>query len=133
MLTCFIRYEITNPGQYFSMSSLLIVPIFYLIYYIYAFVKIFQKYRVQQNKEFKHLIIKYLIYSLTYIIFYFPIILLYLITMNKDITETPVLRWFAYYCTIFLIIINPILCILKILEGYVKCQLKAILPNVISN
>lgn len=96
MLTCFIRHDISNPGQYISMSSLLVVPLGYLGYYIYAFVMIFKKYKVQTNKEFKQLIIKYLIYSLTYMIFYFPIVLLYFLTMNKNITDTPTLRWFAY-------------------------------------
>src|SRR5574343_69931 len=96
MLTCFIRHDIMNPGHYISMSSLLVVPVFYLGYYIYAFVLILKKYKVQTNKEFKHLIIKYLIYSLTYMIFYFPIILLYFMTINRDITDTPILRWFAY-------------------------------------
>lgn len=96
MLTCFIRHNIQKPGQYFSMSTLLIVPVVYLGYYIYAFVVIFRKYKVQANKEFKILIVKYLIYSLIYILFYFPIILLYLLTMNKDISTEYDLRWFAY-------------------------------------
>ena len=96
MLTCFIRQKINEPGQYFSMSSLLLVPFAYLGYYIYAFIIIFKKYKVQQNKEFKVLIIKYLIYSLIYMIFYFPIILLYLLTINRSIKESPALRWFAY-------------------------------------
>ena len=96
MLTCFIRHDIKDPGQYIAMSSLLSVPAFYLCYYIYAFVSIFKKYNVQSNKEFKVLIIKYLIYSFMYMIFYFPIILLYIFTVNVNITENRVLRWFAY-------------------------------------
>jgi hypothetical protein len=96
MLTCFLRHQISEPSQYISMASLLLVPIVYSIYYVYAFVCILRKYRVQSNKEFKTLIVEYLVYSLIYMIFYFPIIILYLLTLNRDITGSKPLRWFAY-------------------------------------
>lgn len=96
MLTCFIRHEIKDPGQYISMFSLLIVPVVYLIYYIYAFVSIFRKYLVQSNKEFKILIIKYLFYSLVYVVFYFPIFLLYNLSLNIQISKNTNMSWFSY-------------------------------------
>ena len=109
MLTCFIRHDLSQPGQYISMISLLVVPVVYLGYYIYAFVVIFQKYRVQSNKEFKLLIFKYLIYSLIYMVFYFPIIFLYILTINQNITKKPVLRWFAYVIFYLLLVLHNLL------------------------
>jgi hypothetical protein len=137
MLTCFIKNYQYDGNQYVALYSLLLLPVLYSIYYIYAFWNIFQMYRVQTNTEYKKLIIKYLIYSLMYMIFYFPIIILYMITINDtQIYEEKATRWWAYvllffkikYCSIFTIIINPILAIMRIIEGYVKFSFKAIMP-----
>jgi hypothetical protein len=123
MLTCFIRNNFDDDSsKFFALYTILLVPCVYLIYSLYAFIRVFQKRKVKTDKEFKLAIIKYLIYSALYIIFYFPTIILYFLTINKDIYEKTNLSYFSYFCAIANISVNLVLCVFKILEGYVKFE-----------
>jgi len=129
MLTCFIRNKFENNDKLVSIYGILIAPIFYLIYSIYTFVKIFRHRQVKADSELKIAVVKYLIYSLLYIVFYFPSIVLLIITINYDLVEGGWLRWFSYFCCIANVSVNLVLCLYRIGEGYVKCHWKAFFVN----
>lgn len=120
-----MRNSFPNENKSISVYSILAVPSIYLVYAIYSFVKVFRQRKVQVHYEFRLAVIKYLIYSLLYIIFYFPSIILFLITVNKEIKEGTFVSWFSYYCSLAYISINLVLCVFRIGEGYVKCNWKA--------
>jgi len=131
MLTCFIKNDFTNPGKEVALYSLLLVPLLYVIYAFYAFVIIFKKRKVAADKEFKIAILKYLLYSILYILFYFPTIILYVFSIGQNISPSTTLSYFSYFCTLSTISINLVLCLFRIMEGYVKCHWKALFINQI--
>jgi hypothetical protein len=125
MLTCFIKNNFNETMFDIAVYSVNVIPMIYVLYSVYAFAWVFRRRKIQENNENKLLIFKYLIYGGMYIVFYFPTIILYLITINKKMTANTIYSWFAWYCTLANIGINPILSILRIFEGYVKCTWKA--------
>jgi len=129
MLTCFIKNNFRDPTKDIAVYSILAMPSIYLVYSIYSFVRIFGQRKVKADYEVKWAVIKYMLYSLFYIIFYFPSIVLYVLSINRDIERASFLSWFSYFCSLATISINLALCIFRILEGYVKCHWKALLVN----
>jgi hypothetical protein len=128
MLTCFIRNNFNNDtGKNIGVYTISLVPLLYLGYCFYAFVIVFKKRKVQNDPEFKLAVIKYLLYSTLYILFYFPTIILNLVTINVNIQEETPLSYFSYLCSIANISINLALCGFRIVEGYVKFDWKLFL------
>jgi hypothetical protein len=120
MLTCFIKNDFIDPSKDMAVYALLTIPLCFVIYSFYAFVKIFQKRKVQTDRDFKVAILKYLMYSILYILFYFPTIILYVVSINQRTPEGTALSQFSYYCTISTISVNLALCLFRIFEGYVE-------------
>jgi hypothetical protein len=129
MLTCFIKSDFNNPGKQVAVYSLLLIPLFYVIYAFYAFIIILRRRNVQTDREFKIAIIKYLLYSILYVLFYFPSIILYIFSIGQNILPGTFLSYFSYFCTLSTISINLFLCLFRIFEGYVKCHWKALFVN----
>jgi len=57
---------------------------------------IFKKNKIQENRDFKLVMIKFLIYSGLFILFYLPTPILYLATINKNITKGSSAAWFSF-------------------------------------
>ena len=129
MLTCFIKNDFNNPGKEVALYSLLLIPLLYVMYAFYAFVIIFKRRKVAADNEFKIAIFKYLLYSILYILFYFPTIILYVLSIGKNLSPGTPLSYFSYFCTLSTISINLVLCLFRIMEGYVKCHWKALFVN----
>ena len=98
MLTCFIRnkYEPNEWGKIISLWTLLFIPFVCFGYSIYCFIMIFKKRKIQDNKDFKLVIIKFLIYSALFIVFYFPTPLLYTATVNVNVRPDHFRAWWAF-------------------------------------
>lgn len=126
MLTCFINNNFNDPTKKVAVYSILILPTVYVVYSIYSFVNVFKHRKVKNDYDFKIAVVKYMIYALLYIVFYFPSIILYVISINSDINEYWFLRWFSWVCSLATISINLALCLFRIIEGYVKCHWKAL-------
>lgn len=129
MLTCYIKNNFHETGKDISVFSILITPIVYIVYSIFTFITVFKRRKVQTDRQMKNAIFKYLIYASMYIFFYFPSIILYIVTINHSIQSNTFFSWFSYYCSLATISINLVLCIFRILEGYVKCDWKAFIMN----
>jgi hypothetical protein len=129
MLTCFIKNNFNNPNKDVAVYSILPLPLLYIFYAIYAFVQIFRRRKVQTDREFRVAVLKYLIYSLLYMIFYYPTILFFVISVNAEIELNTGLSWYSYFCSLSTISINLVLCLYRILEGYVKCDWKAMMVH----
>jgi hypothetical protein len=127
MLTCYIRNDFKEWKKDVPVYCILLIPVLYVIYSIYAFISILTKRNVKTNKSFKMAVIKYLIYSALYIIFYFPTIILYLVSVDQTIFQKTFLSNFSYICSLGNITINLALCMYRIFEGYVKCDWKVFL------
>ncbi len=135
MLTCFIRnqYEDNEWGKIITLWCLLILPILCFGFSIYAFIKIFRRRKIQENKEFRLVMIKYLIYSALFIVFYFPTPVLYTTSVNGNIQEKSHRSWFAFviivynikFCVLGNVTINVVLSLFRIIEGYVRFDWKA--------
>jgi hypothetical protein len=136
MLTCFIQNDFEQINQELAVYSILIIPLIFLIYAVYAFIKVFRIKKVKFNKDIQIKMVRYVIYSGLYILFYFPTIILYFVTINQTTFEKYTFNsWFAYLCTLFNIMINLFLSIFRICEGYVQFPKKLLLcffinPNV---
>jgi hypothetical protein len=126
MLTCFIRNNFRETSKDIAVYSILLFPLIYVIFSIYTFIRVFRHRHVSGDSELKSAVVKYLIYSLLYIVFYFPSIILYLLSINQNIPKETFLSWFSYFCSLATISINTALCLFRILEGYVKCHWKAL-------
>ena len=126
MLTCFIRNNFRETSKDIAVYSILLFPMVYVLYSIVTFIRVFRHRHVAGDSELKTAVVKYLIYSLLYIVFYFPSILLYVLSINQNIPKETFLSWFSYFCSLATISINSALCLFRILEGYVKCHWKAL-------
>jgi hypothetical protein len=119
MLTCYIRNDWSETSKIMSVYSILLIPITFLCYAICIFVKILKHKRVKYNKDLQFKMIRYLIYSLIYLVFYSPSIVLYILTINQEKYEkNTFLSWYIYICTILNISVNLILSLFRIFEGY---------------
>jgi hypothetical protein len=124
MLTCFIRNDF-DDGKFLSVYSILIFPVVFVSYSIYAFIRVFKLRKVRYNHEFKIAIIKYLIYSALYLAFYSPTVILYIVTINQAVyIKYTFFSWFSYLCALSNLLVNLILSIYRIIEGYVKFDIK---------
>ena len=129
MLTCNInnfsttdkRGEVHDSVKVFSI---LILPLFYIISTIYLFIKLYKSRAAIKINESKEEIYKFLAYAFIYALFYFPTILLYIITINEEMTASSFYSWFGYYCFIFNISLNLVLSIIRIFQGHVKISIK---------
>jgi hypothetical protein len=119
MFTCYIRNDWIDSTKVISVYSILLIPVSFMIYAIYIFVKILKHRRVKCNQELQNKMVMYLVYSLIYLVFYSPTIVLYILTINEDKYDkyTP-LSWYTYICTIMNISVNLILSLFRIFEGY---------------
>jgi hypothetical protein len=126
MLTCFINNSFNDPNKNIAVYSILILPTVYVFYSIYSFVNVFKHRKVKNDSDFKMAVVKYMIYAILYIVFYFPSIILYVISINSDILVNSFLSWFSWFCSLATISINLALCLFRIIEGYVKCHWKAL-------
>ncbi len=119
MFTCYIRNDWIDSTKVLSVYSILLIPVSFLIYAIYIFVKILKHRRVKCNQELQNKMVMYLIYSLIYLVFYSPTTVLYILTINESKYDkyTP-LSWYTYVCTIMNISVNLILSLFRIFEGY---------------
>ena len=129
MLTCFIKNNFHERGKSTAVYSILAVPLIYVLYSIYSFVRVFRHSQVKAGSKVKTLVIKYMIYSFLYIIFYLPPILLYFMSANQQITKGTTNSWFSFFSSLSTISINLALCVFRIIEGYVKCDWKVFLVN----
>lgn len=129
MLTCFIRNNFRETSKDIAVYSILLFPLIYVIFSVITFIRVFRHRHVSGDSDLKNAVVKYLIYSLLYIIFYFPSILLYILSINQNIPRETFLSWFSYFCSLATISINTALSLFRILEGYVKCNWKAILVH----
>ena len=119
MFTCYIRNDWGETSKVMSVYSILLIPIVFLIYAIFIFVKILRHKRVKYNKELQNKMIMYIIYSLLYLIFYSPTVVLYFITINENQYEKyTFLSWYTYICTMLNISVNLLLSVFRISEGY---------------
>jgi hypothetical protein len=129
MLTCNInnfsttdkRAEVHDSVKVFSI---LILPLFYIISTIYLFIKLYKSRAAIKINESKKEIYKFLAYAFIYALFYFPTILLYIITINEEMTASSFYSWFGYYCFIFNISLNLVLSIIRIFQGHMKISIK---------
>jgi len=108
MLTCFIRnrYDPDDWLKIISLWALLLLPAVCFGYSIYAFIMIFKKRKIQENKDFRLVMIKFLIYSALFIVFYLPTPILYAVTVNRDIQPSSVSAWFSFVNPLFKYNIN---------------------------
>lgn len=128
MLTCYINNFSTNAKRREShdsvkVFSILILPLFYIISTIYLFAKLYKSRAAIKISESKKEIYKFLAYAFIYALFYFPTILLYIITINEEITASSFYSWFGYYCFIFNISLNLVLSIIRIFQGHVNINI----------
>lgn len=98
MLTVFIsnKYEENDWGKIITLWLLFTLPVLCFGYSIYAYIMIFRKRKIQQNVEFRVVIIKFLIYSALFIVFYIPTPILFLITKNTNPEPDSAMSWFAF-------------------------------------
>jgi hypothetical protein len=129
MLTCYIRNDFDDENVV-SLYSILILPVTFVMYSIYAFIQVFKLRKVRYNKDFKNAIIKYLIYSALFLFFYTPTIILYVASINKAVyIKYTFFSWFSYLCSLANILVNLVLSIFRILEGYVKFEINFLCPK----
>jgi hypothetical protein len=125
MLTCYIKNFSTNREKNatidtFKLYPLIFLPLFYIASFIYLFFRIYKTRNAILCSERKREIIKFLIYSIIYGFFNFPTIILYIITVGKNLEPNTFLSWFAYYCFLANISINLILSVLRIFQGHIN-------------
>lgn len=123
MLTCFIKNSFADePGKIVGLYLTLSLPFLYVFWCIYTFISIFKKRKINRDRQVKISTIKLLIYSLLYIIFYFPTFILYIFTVNQNIHKNTFLSWLSYYCSLSNMSVNLVLSVGRILDGYVSCS-----------
>lgn len=105
------------------MYSILILPLFYILNTIFLFIKLYNTRAAIKISESRNEILKFLIYSLFYAVFYFPTIILYVITIGNTVVSPTNTSWFAYFCYISNISMNLGLSILRIFQGHVSVNI----------
>lgn len=123
MLTCYIKnystiQQTNDTTDLIKIYSILIMPLFYIVSTIYLFVRLYKSRLAIKKHEFRREIYKFLAYAFIYAIFYFPTILLYIITINKQIERSTVYSWFSYFCFHANLALNAILSIFRIFQGH---------------
>ena len=121
MLTCYIKNDFESDNV--KMYSILILPLFYIINTIFLFVKLYNTRAAIKISESRNEILKFLTYSLFYAVFYFPTIILYIITIGKTVISPTNISWFAYFCYISNISMNLGLSVLRIFQGHVSINI----------
>jgi len=87
MLTCYITNNVFIIDSHFKLINYYIVlsiPVIIAIYSVYMIIRLFYFAYYHPNSVLKNLLLKYLGYSLVYIIFYFPQLLLHFLTIKEN-------------------------------------------------
>ncbi len=80
----------------------------------------FRNREARSNPNYRALIRKYISMGAVYLLFYFPTILLFYLTINKEIEENTFYSWLSYITAIANITIDFALCSIRILLGHVN-------------
>lgn len=120
MLTCFIRNNNFSEDRLIGLIITLIIPIFYIIFCIYLFIYIFRIKSIREIREVKTSTIKLLFLAFLYILFYFPTMILLLITIGKEIERGTFLSWLSYYCSLSNMSVNLVVSFARIMDDYLS-------------
>lgn len=130
MLTCFMSNGSNNPANNFNSATkltlyiILVIPLLYIFYILFMFLNLFKLRKLVINPDLKIATFKMLIYSILYILFYFPIFILYLVTVDTHIHSPSVLSWFSYYCSLSGMMMNLVLGLGRLMERFWPYALK---------
>lgn len=129
MLTCFIKNRFNEPSKSAAVYVVLSFPLVYIVFYIYIFFSLFKLRKLIILPEVKLVTVKLLLYSILYILFYFPTFFLYILTINNKIESPSFFSWFSYYCVLSMMSVNLVMGFGRALEIYGPCYLKDCFAN----
>ena len=110
----------TDISATISIALFLGIPVFFIFYGIYLSIAMFRNIEARRNSNYRALIRKYISLGVVYLVFYFPTILLFYLTINKEIHENTFYSWLSYFSSIANITIDFALCSIRILFGHVN-------------
>lgn len=124
MLTCFIRNNTDNESaKKIGIHVVMAIPLLYMVYISYLLLMIYRKRTLVTSLEMKISFYKMVMYTLLYMIFYFPLFFFYIFTIDYNIKENTFESWTSYYCSLSSIIMNMSLGIGRALEYFSKLKL----------
>lgn len=121
-MSCYVRNYFVEDGitPIIGIMIYVLLQLFVAGYLVNLGIMVLKNKLVTNKRHFRKFFFKYLVYGFIFILLKFPLLALYLLTLNRNIERSTFYSYLSYYNSIIFVTIDFALCLVNILFGQVK-------------
>ena len=121
-MSCYVRNYFVEDGitPIIGIMIYVLLQLFVAGYLVNLGIMVLKNKLVTNKRHFRKFFFKYLVYGFIFILLKFPLLALYLLTLNRNIERSTFYSYWSYYNSIIFVTIDFALCLVNILFGQVK-------------
>ena len=121
-MSCYVRNYFVEDGitPIIGIMIYVLLQFFVAGYLVNLGIMVLKNKLVTNKRHFRKFFFKYLVYGFIFILLKFPLLALYLLTLNRNIERSTFYSYLSYYNSIIFVTIDFALCLVNILFGQVK-------------